>query len=103
MAADLSPRLGADHLEMLVKHGLSIVEQELDMLLENFVQDGRMPGTVKLDEATELALLRQALPENAMKAMSDPDDLQRYQAVKDIARMRELGVKHGTNGHTPTS
>ena len=102
MAADLSPRLGANNLEVLVKHGVSVCMKELDMLLENFVQDGRMPGTVKLDEATELALLMQALPENAMKAMSDPDDLQRYQAVKDIARMRELEAKHGQNGHAPT-
>jgi hypothetical protein len=92
----LNRQMSAEHINALVKHGLTVFEETLRRNLKNFLQDGYLPFTKPLrGEERRAFLLSPAAPQQAVQMMSSQETAVRGQGVELMEEIVEARQSNG--------
>jgi hypothetical protein len=92
----LNRQMSAEHINALVKHGLTVFEETLRRNLKNFLQDGYLPFTKPLrGEERRTFLLSPAAPQQAVDMMSSQETAVRGQGVELMEEIVEARQSNG--------
>lgn len=95
--------MSAVHINDLVRHGVKVYEDSVDINLRNYMQAGYLPYTQPpASKEREEYLLSQEAPQQALQMISSEDTAEREQGVQLLRDIQEArnGVKENAQERT---
>ena len=92
----LNRGMSGEHINELVKHGITVFEETLRRNLTNFLQDGYLPFTEPLTgEKRKAFLLGPEAPQQAVEMMGSQEVAVRGQGVELMEEIVEMRQSNG--------